>query len=569
MDLADKIRLALGSEPVELLLKNANLVNVFSGSVHEAHIAVHGGLVIGFGDYPAKTTVDLKGHYVAPGFIDGHVHLESSMLDIPEFARNVLPLGTLAVVTDPHEIANVLGLDGIRYILDSSEMLALRVYVMFPSCVPATEFETSGAVLTHQDMQVFKDHKRITGLAEMMNYPGVLFRDPEVLAKLRVFQHKVKDGHAPGLAAKDLCAYIVAGIQSDHECTTLEEAKEKLQKGMHIMIREGSAARNLDTLLPLLKDHDSRHCFFVTDDLDPHDILEKGHINNLVKKAIDIGVHPVKAFQMATINTANYFGLKGIGAVLPGYQADFIVLDKLEDVSVAEVYSKGTKIAEDGRLFSWPALPLEKKTLGKVNVFWDRVGSLEVKAQGEHVQIIGVIPNQIVTKKIVDRAHVIDGRLKSDTKSDTLKIAVIERHKGTGNFAVGLIRGFGLKNGAMASSVAHDSHNIVVVGVAEEDMLMAAREVAGLGGGMAVAENGRILSRLALPIAGLMSDRPIHEVKKFLDELMQASNSLGCPLDRPFATLSFMALTPIPEIKITDRGLFDSVNFCYLPLFVS
>ena len=568
MELADKIRIALGNEPVDLLLKNAQLVNVFAGNVHEADIAVHQGLFIGFGDYPAKKTVDLRGRYIAPGLIDGHVHLESSMLDIPEFARNVLPLGTLAVVTDPHEIANVLGIDGVRYILDSSEGLPLRVFVMFPSCVPATAFETSGAELTHLDMEVFKDHPRVLGLAEMMNYPGVLFGDPEVLAKIKVFGDKIKDGHAPGLSGKELCAYIIAGVGSDHECTTREEAEEKLRKGMRVMIREGSAAKNMETLLPLLQDNDSRNCFFVTDDLDPHDILEKGHINSLVKKAIRLGVHPVKALQMATINTASYFRLRGLGAILPGYHADFIVMDRLEDLSIVEVYAKGQKVAEHGSLLDPGHIIPEKKTLGSINVLWDKVGSLEVKAASERVNIIGVIPDQIVTKKIVDRARVVDGYLKSDVASDTLKIAVIERHNGTGNHAIALIRGFGLKNGALASSVAHDSHNIVVVGVEEKDMLAAAHEVARQGGGMAAAANGDILASLSLPIAGLMSDRPIHEVRTRLDELVHAAKNLGCTLEHPFATLSFMALTPIPEIKITDRGLFDSVNFRYLSLFL-
>ncbi len=568
MELAERIRVALGNEPVDMLLKNAHLVNVFSGSVHEADIAVHEGIFIGFGDYPAKITVDLKGRYVAPGLIDGHVHLESSMLDIPEFARNVVPLGTLAVVTDPHEIANVLGIDGVRYILDTSEGLPLRVFVMFPSCVPATGFETSGAELTHLDMEAFKDHERVLGLAEVMNYPGVLFADPEVLAKIDVFRDKVKDGHAPGLSGKELCAYLIAGIGSDHECTTLEEAQEKLRKGMRIMIREGSAAKNMETLLPLLQDNDSRNCFFVTDDLDPHDILEKGHINSLVKKAIRLGVHPVKAIQMATINTASYFRLSGLGAILPGYHADFIVMDRLEDLSIGEVYARGKKIAERGSLLNSAPASSEKKTLGVVNVLWNRVGSLEVKAASEHAHIIGVVPDQIVTKKIVDRVRVVDGCLKSDVGSDTLKIAVIERHRGTGNYAIALIRGFGLKKGALASSVAHDSHNIVVVGVEETDMLMAAHEVARKGGGMAAAAEGEILAALPLPIAGLMSDRPIHEVRRTLDELVAAAKHLGCALEHPFATLSFMALTPIPEIKITDRGLFDSVNFRFLSLFV-
>jgi adenine deaminase len=567
MDLVQRIEVATGKETVDLLLKNAQLINVFSGSIHDAHIAVHQGIIVGFGDYDATTTVDLKGRYVAPGFIDGHVHLESSMLDIPEFARNVLPLGTIAVVTDPHEIANVLGLEGIRYILDVSENLPLRVFVMFPSCVPATPFETSGAELTHTDMEPFKDHPRILGLAEMMNFPGLIYGDPEILKKIEVFRDKVKDGHAPGLTGKDLCGYVIAGIGSDHECTTLEEAREKLQKGMRIMIREGSAAKNLETLLPLLKDHDSRNCFFVTDDLDPHDILEKGHINNVVKSAIRRGLHPVKAIQMATINTASYFGIKGLGAVLPGYSADLLVLEDLTEMSIAEVYSRGDKIAERGALaVPWQASD-KPKSLGTINVAWEKIGSLVIEAHGKDVNIIGVVPDQIITRKIVEPAHVENGCVVSDTSTDTLKIAVIERHKGTGNCAIGLIRGFGLKRGALAGSVAHDSHNIIVVGVEDQDMLLAAREVASTGGGMVVIDEGKVAASLSLPIAGLMSDRPIGDVKENLDKLMEAAQRIGCSLGHPFATLSFMALTPIPEIKITDRGLFDSLNFAYLPLF--
>jgi len=567
MDLAQRIHVATGKQPVDLLLKNAQLVNVFSGSIHDANIAVHQGIIIGFGDYGAAATIDLKGKYVVPGFIDGHVHLESSMLDIPEFARNVLPLGTVAVVTDPHEIANVLGVDGIKYILASSENLPLRVFVMFPSCVPATPFETSGADLTHKDMEPFKDHPRILGLAEMMNFPGVLFGDPELLKKIEVFHDKVKDGHAPGLSGKDLCGYVIAGIGSDHECTTLEEAREKLEKGMRIMIREGSAAKNLEALLPLLKDHDSRNCFFVTDDLDPHDILENGHINNIVKSAIGLGIDPVKAIQMATINPASYFGLKNLGAVLPGYCADLLVVDNLTEMSIAEVYCRGQKVAERGELVIPWKVPDKPKSLGTVNVAWDKIESFAIDAGGRQVNIIGVIPDQIVTKRIVEPPHIEIGCVVSDTSTDTLKIAVIERHKGTGNCAVGLIRGFGLKRGALAGSVAHDSHNIIVVGVGDHDMLVAAKEVARIGGGMVVIDEGKVLASIALPIAGLMSDRPIGEVKENLDKLMAAARGLGCPLPHPFATLSFMALTPIPEIKITDRGLFDSVNFKHVSLF--
>lgn len=567
MDLARRIEVALGKQPVDLLLKNGSLVNVFAGCIHPASVAIHEGLVVGFGDYEAVRTVDLGGRYIAPGFIDGHLHLESSMLSIPEFARNVVPLGTTTVVADPHEIGNVLGLPGIRYMLDSSEGLPLRVFIMFPSCVPTTPFETSGASLSHKDMEQFRDHERVLGLAEMMNYPGVLFADPEVLAKIEVFKNKALDGHAPGLSGKELCAYIAAGIGSDHECTSLEEAREKLRTGMRIMIREGSAAKNLDALLPLLNDHDSRNCFFVTDDLEPSDILEKGHINRLVRMAVNKGIDPVKAIQMATINPATYFRLKGLGAVLPGYQADLLILEDLKEIKLAQVYRSGRLVAEGGK---WMA-PTEQRGLTSlpksVNVDWNKVTDLSIPARGGTVKIIQAIPGQIVTKKVVEQAPVSEGRVVADPARDILKMAVIERHRGTGAFAVALIRGFGLKRGAIAGTVAHDSHNIIVVGTNDADMLEAAREAAGMGGGLTAVDNGQVLARLPLPIAGLMSGMNIEKVRDDLESVVRAAHELGCTLENPFATLSFMALTPIPELKLTDQGLFDSLNFKFVSLF--
>lgn len=567
MDLAQRIEVALGKQPVELLLKNGLLVNVFAGCIHPASVAIHEGLVVGFGDYDAVRTVDLDGRYIAPGFIDGHLHLESSMLSIPEFARNVAPLGTTTVVADPHEIANVLGLEGIRYVLESSEAAALRVFIMFPSCVPATPFETSGASLSHKDMEPFKDNERVLGLAEMMNYPGVLFADPEVLAKIEVFNRKVLDGHAPGLSGKELCAYIGAGIRSDHECTSLEEAREKLRTGMRIMIREGSAAKNLDALLPLVHDNDARNCFFVTDDLEPSDILEKGHINRLVKMAVSKGLDPIRAIQMATINPATHFKLNGLGAILPGYQADLLVLEDLTEFKIAQVYRSGRLIAEDGKLIA----PVEShgvlKVRDSVNVDWNKVSDLSIQAEGKVVKIIQVIPGQIVTKKVAEEALVTDGRVVADPARDILKIAVIERHHGTGSFSVALIRGFGLKRGAIAGTVAHDSHNIIVVGTNDADMLAAARQAAGMGGGLIAIDNGQVLARLPLPIAGLMSDKPIEEIRDKLEGIGRAAHEMGCTLENPFATLSFMALTPIPELKLTDQGLFDSLNFKFVSLF--
>ena len=479
-----------------------------------------------------------------------------------------MPLGTTTVIADPHEIANVLGLDGIRFMLKTSEAGPLRVFLMFPSCVPATPFETSGATLTAQDMQGFGDHERILGLAEMMNFPGVLFADPEILAKIDVFKDKVLDGHAPGLSGKDLNAYVNAGIGSDHECTVLEEAREKLRAGMRIMIRQGSAAQNLDALLPLVNEYNSRNCFLVTDDLDPRDILKKGHINNSVRMAIKKGMDPVRAIQMVSLNTASYFGLKGLGAVLPRYEADLLVVDDLEQLTIKQVYQAGRLVAEDGVLVAQSAQRAAVPVPGSVNVDWDKVGNLSVQAQGSTVRIIGVVPGQIFTRQITDQAPVVDGNIVSDPARDILKMAVIERHKGTGAYAVGLIQGFGLKHGALASTVAHDAHNIIVVGANDADMLAVAHKAADMGGGLAVVKEGEVLAALPLPIAGLMSDSTVEEVNAGLEQVIQAAHGLGCTLEAPFATLSFMALTPIPELKLTDQGLFDSLNFAFTSLFV-
>jgi adenine deaminase len=567
MNTADRIAAALGNEPADLLLKNGQLVNVFSGEIHPASLAIKDGLVVGIGDYTAREIVDLDGKYISPGFIDGHLHLESSMLAIPEFARNVLPWGTTSVVADPHEIANVLGVAGIRYVLDSSEGLPLRVFVMFPSRVPATPIETSGAELLHSDMEPFRDNPRILGLAEMMNFPGLIGADPEILRKIEVFRDKVLDGHAPGLSGKGLAAYVAAGIGSDHECTSLEEAREKLRLGMHIMIREGSAAKNLDSLLPLVNDLNSRNCFFVTDDLDPEDIMEKGHLNNLVRTAVGKGLDPVRAIQMASLNPASYFRLRGLGAVAPGYMADLLILEDLTDFKVLQVYHSGKLVAQHGRIIESP-LALQRVQLSPtVKVDWNSVQDFSIEAQGTSVNIIEVIPDQIVTRRVVEAAPILDGKVVADTSRDILKVAVIERHKGTGAFSVVLIRGFGLKCGAISSTVAHDSHNIIVVGASDEDMMLAAREAVAMGGGMTTVKNGNIVARLPLPIAGLMSDEGIDTVRSELESLVHSVSGLGCTLRNPFATLSFMALTPIPEIKITDQGLFDSVNFRFIPLF--
>lgn len=566
MDLKTQIEFAAGKRPVDLLLKNGNLVNVFSGEIYTASVAIHDDRIIGLGEYEAENVVDVSGYYLTPGFIDGHLHLESSMLSIPEFARNVVPLGTTTVVADPHEIANVMGPAGIRYMLDTSQNLPLTVYVMVPSCVPATPFETSGASLTAEDMKQFLNDERVLGLAEVMNFPGVVNEDTDVLEKIRLFHGRVIDGHSPGLSGKALNAYVGTGIGSDHECTAADEAWEKLRLGMRIMIREGSAAKNLDALLPVIKSLDSRNCLFVTDDIDPADILERGHLNRILRMAVARGVDRIQAVQMATINPASYFRLRDRGAIAPGYRADVLVLEDLDDFRVAKVFTGGRLVAENGEIAV--DIPIGSTVdPRRANVDWAAVGDLSVNAAGESVNVIEVVPGEIVTRRIVVPAPVSQGKIVADPSRDLLKIAVIERHHGTGAHAVGLIKGFGLKRGAVGSSVAHDSHNIIVVGTNDEDMLAAGKAIADMGGGMVAVVDGRVEASLALPIAGLMSHEPIRTVQRNLVEVAKTAREMGCTLEAPFATLSFMALTPIPELKITDQGLFDSVHFQFVSLF--
>jgi adenine deaminase len=560
------IAVARGEEPADLLLKNARLVNVFSGEIHPADIALAGGRVLGWGDYQARRTVDLEGRFVCPGLVDAHVHLESSMVRPAEFARAVVPHGTTAVVCDPHEIANVLGLDGVRYILEASKGLPLQVYVMAPSCVPATHMETSGAELTATEIQELWRYDRVIGLAEMMNFPGVLYRVPAVLDKIRATGQRPIDGHAPGLSGLDLNAYAAAGVRSDHESTRLDEAREKLRCGMHVMIREGTTARNLRALLPLVTPGNAGYCHFCTDDRHPDTLLREGHIDDLVRKAIAQGLDPVTAIQMATINTAEYFGLRHLGAVAPGYRADLLVLDKLEDVQVAQVYAGGELVAKDGDFLptvaSLPRVPIEPS----MHIDPDAIDFTIPAGQGR-VRVIGVIPDQVVTEDLRLLPTTSGGQVISDPERDLLKMAVIERHRGTGDAGLGLVRGMGLQRGAIASSVAHDSHNLILVGASDEDMRLALRAVVDMGGGQAVVADGEVRATCPLPIAGLMSDRPLEEVCDRVEALTIAAHALGCSLPDPLMTLSFLALPVIPALKLTDRGLVDVGRFDLVPLF--
>jgi len=568
MDLSEMIRVARGEVTADILLKNARIINVFSGEIHEGHVAIANSQIVGIGNYQARQEIDLAGHYLCPGFIDAHVHIESSMVTIPQFTRAVLPRGTTSVVADPHEIANVLGLDGIRYMLESSKYNPLSVYLTLSSCVPATDMETAGASLRAFDIFPYFTEKWVVGLAEMMNYPGVLSRDLDVLDKLKVAQRHGKriDGHAPGLSGRDLAAYIATGVSSDHECTTVEEAREKLRLGMYIMIREASGAHNLLDLLPLVTPANSRHFVFVTDDRHPADLLDEGHIDHLVRLAIHAGLDPVTAIQMVTINPAEYYGLNDKGAIVPGRRADLVVFDNFDNFRVEKVFRGGQQVAENGHLLSTVAPPRQVSVRSSVNINWKDI-NLEVAADGTRLRVIELVPDQITTRQRVEEATLDNGLAVTDTDRDLLKLAVIERHLASGRCAVGFVRGFGLKRGALASSVAHDSHNIIVVGTNDRDMIAAAQEIETMRGGLAAVDHGQVKARLALPVAGLMSDQPIEIVRKQMDDLLVVTRAMGSPLPNPFMALSFLALPVIPELKLTDKGLVDVNQFQFVPLF--
>ena len=556
--LARLIKVAKGESAADLVLANARVINVFTGEIETGNVAIYDGMIAGVGDYhQAKQVTDLKGKYLAPGLINGHSHIESSMLDIGQYARAVVPRGTLAVVSDLHELANVSGLDGIRYILSSARRLPLELFLMAPSSVPATHLETSGASLDSKALrQVFR-WRGVIGLGEVMNFPGVISGNSNLLDKIALAKDRVVDGHAPGVSGKDLSAYIAAGIYSDHESVSLEEAREKLRQGMYLMLREGSSEKNLDALLPLVTDKTYRRCFFVVDDRSCADLLSDGDIDAVVRKAIRRGLEPMRAIQMATINTAEYFGLKNLGAIAPGYMANLVVISDLSSLEIDMVFHRGRLVARQGKpLFSLKQ-PSSKRLTSTVNIKPFAIEALQLMASAETKPVIEVVPGQIVTKKRLERVKVAGGVIPADTSRDILKLVVVERHCASGNIGLGLVTGFGLKYGALVSSIAHDSHNIIAVGTNDEDIFRGIKEIEKLQGGLAVIAEGKVLGSLALPVGGLLSDEPAEVVASKLETLEALAKDLGAKLPSPFATLSFLALPVIPELRLTDLGLVD------------
>ena len=555
------IAAAAGREPADLVLKNATFVNVFSNELSTMDIAVAEGLIVGMGGYQGRSEVDCTGKIVLPGFLDAHIHLESSLVSPTEFVKAVLPHGTTTVVTDPHEIANVMGTDGIEYMLQATEDLPVDVRFMLPSCVPATPLDESGAILDYRAIDSFYDHPRVQGLAEMMNFVGAINGDEQTVEKIVAAQahHKKIDGHAPDLQGNDLNAYIAAGVYSDHECHDVKDAIAKLERGQFIMIREGTAARNLEALMPLLTGKYADRCMFCTDDKHPNDLLEKGHIDYIVKKAISLGADPITAVKVACHNAARYFLLNNRGGISPGYLADFVIIDNFQNFNIEQVYKKGVLMVDHGEIQDFPSPEIEPYLVERAHkTFHVAALTAEDFAEKRPRGIIGMVDGEITT---VDAGY--SDRI--DVEYDVLKIAVVERHKNTHHIGIGYIQGYGLKSGAVATSISHDSHNIIVVGTNETDMAAAVNRVVELNGGIVVWDGGQSVAEVPLAIAGIMSDEPLVTVNEKLETAKDAAHKLGVnPGIDPFMTLSFMALPVIPSLRITTRGVFDVTTQSYV-----
>lgn len=565
------IDIAAGRVKPQLVLKGGNIINVFSGEMETGDIAIDSGKIVAIGSYEGEAEINIEGKYAAPGLIDGHLHIESAMVTPGQFARAIVPHGTTTIVADPHEIANVCGSDGIQYIIESSKGLPLNVFVMLPSCVPATPFESTGAVLEAQDLEALMEEEGVLGLGELMNYPGVIAGDEKVMAKLAMAQGKMIDGHGPEIKGKELNAYLAAGIRTEHECSTVEEMDERLRRGMYILIREGSAAKNLKTLIRGVNDGNSRRCLFCTDDKHPEDLLVDGHIDHNVRLAIKEGLNPIKAIQMATINASECYGLKELGAIAPGYDADIIIVNNLESFQVERVFKRGMLVAENNRpLFQVESVD-SSQVINTVNMKTIRQADLQIKLESDIANVIKVMPHSLLTQRVVRRVDTKEGIFQHHPRLDIIKMAVIERHHQTGNIGLGLVEDFQLRGGAIASTVAHDSHNMIVIGDNDQDMLLAIQEVTSQGGGITIVSKGKVLETLTLPIGGLISRQNMEEVNQQLKKMLTIAYEtlhVNTTID-PFMTLSFLALPVIPEVKLTDKGLFDVGRFQFISIDVA
>ncbi len=567
-EIAELINVASGKTPADLCLDNCLIINVFSGEIIKGSVAIFRDRIAGVGPrYKAKKRLNLKGAYVAPGFIDAHFHLESSMVTIPEFTRAVLPSGTTSVVADPHEIANVFGYDGIRFMLESSKYNPMNFFFTMPSCVPPTVMETSGSSLAAFDIYPFLREKWVVGLGEVMNYPNVMSCDHDILDKISIYSEKRLEGHAPGVTGKALAGYISTGISSDHEATSLNEAQEKLRLGMYVMIREGSAAKNLADILPLVNSENKSRFMLVTDDHNPVDIVKHGHIDGVVRKSIKLGLDPVTAIQLVTLNPSEYFGLRDLGAIGPGKLADLIVFNNFDDLKIHAVYKNGVLVARNGKPV-YEELPHPKPVLrSSVNIKWLE-GDEFVYPKGKgKCRVMKIVPGQIVTRQLLLKPKLQGRRVVSDTSRDILKVCVVERHTASGRIGKGLVKGFGLKKGAVATSIAHDSHNIIVVGVDDDDIFQAVVRINKIGGGITVVVDNQPIEELPLPIAGLMSELSLHEVARKVERINASIKKLGSKLEDPLMSLSFLALPVVPELKFTDKGLVDVDTFDFVDLF--
>jgi len=562
MSLSKLIGVARGDLPADLLLQNAKIINTFVGIIEEGNVAIYGDKIAGVGNYvKAKETIDLNGRYLAPGLIDGHTHIESSMLHPAHYAHAVVPRGISTVVTDLHEITNVAGFAGIKFVMSWAKKLPVDIFLMAPSCVPATHMETSGAEITSEEIKRILKIQNVVGLGEMMNFPGVINGNREVLKKITAAQGRLIDGHAPGVTNKHLNAYVAAGIYSDHESTSTEEGREKLRRGMHLMIREGSSEKNLDALLPLVNDKTYKRCFFVVDDRSCSDLLREGDVDAVVRKAIQKGLEPIRAIQMATINTAEYFRLYDRGGIAPGYVANLVTFTDLMQLDADMVFHRGHLVAKKGKYLGPDLKTSGVELANTVRIKPFDKEALKLKVSGSSLPVIEIVPGQILTKKRIERMKIRDGVVIPDLDEDILKLAVVERHKSSGRIGLGLVKGFGLKRGAIASSIAHDSHNIVAVGTNDMDIFTAIKEIEKLKGGLVVSIDGKIVAELPLPIAGLLSPEPLEAVVKKFNNVEKTASSLGNVPPAIFALLSFIALPVIPELRLTDMGLVDVTEF--------